>query len=119
MSEMEDKLGAILSNPQMMQQIMSMAQAMSQSAPPESAAPPLEQKEPQTPQLDPGMLQRLSGITRQSGIDSDQQALLRALSPYLSRDRVTKLEKAMRAAKMARAASAFLNSGGLQLLTGR
>ena len=29
MSEMEEKLGAILSNPQMMQQIMSMAQAMS------------------------------------------------------------------------------------------
>ena len=28
MSEMEDKLGAILNNPQMMQQIMSMAQAM-------------------------------------------------------------------------------------------
>ena len=33
MSEMEEKLGAILSNPQMMQQIMSMAQAM--SPPPE------------------------------------------------------------------------------------
>ena len=34
MSEMEEKLGAILSNPQMMQQIMSMAQAM--SPPPEA-----------------------------------------------------------------------------------
>ena len=31
MSEMEEKLGAILSNPQMMQQIMSLAQAMNSS----------------------------------------------------------------------------------------
>ena len=38
MSEMEEKLGAILSNPQMMQQIMSMAQAM--SPPPEPQGRP-------------------------------------------------------------------------------
>jgi hypothetical protein len=32
---------------------------------------------------------------------------------------VQKLEKAMRAAKMARMASAFLNAGGVSILTGR
>ena len=118
MSEMEEKLGAILSNPQMMQQIMSMAQAM--SPPPEPQGRPEQPPEPAPPALpDFSVMQKLAGMTRQSGIDKNQQALLRALSPYISRERSAKLEKAMRAAKMARLASAFLNAGGLDMLTGR
>lgn len=123
MSEMEEKLGTILNNPQMMQQIMALAQSMNQSSPaPERQEDPPKQQEntlPALPSIDPGMLQRLSGLAGQSGIDKNQQALLRALSPYLSRNRVNKLEKAMRAAKMARIASSFLNSGALQAFTGR
>ena len=119
MSEMEEKLGAILNNPQMMQQIMAMAQAMGggqqqrqEERKPEPTPAPI-------PNFDPKMLQSLAGMAQQNGVDQNQQALLRALSPYLSRERVSKLERAMRAARMAGAASAFLNSGGLQLLTGR
>ncbi len=117
MSELEEKLGAVLGNPQLMQQIMAMAQAMGQN--PKEA--PQKAQEPQTslPSLDPKMLQQLSGLARQGSVDQDQQALLHALSPYLSRDRVSRLERAMRAVRMAGAASAFLNAGGLQLLTGR
>lgn len=123
MSEMEEKLGAILSNPQMMQQIMSMAQAM--SPPPEPQGRPEQPPEPAPPASAPpalpdfSVMQKLAGMTRQSGIDKNQQALLRALSPYISRERSAKLEKAMRAAKMARLASAFLNAEGLDMLTGR
>ncbi len=123
MSEMEEKLGAILSNPQMMQQIMSMAQAM--SPPPEPQGRPEQPPEPAPPASAPpalpdfSVMQKLAGMTRQSGIDKNQQALLRALSPYISRERSARLEKAMRAAKMARLASAFLNAGGLDMLTGR
>jgi len=120
MSEMEEKLGAILNNPQMMQQIMAMAQSLGGSPgpepetrkPPESAGPPLAD-------LDPKMLQGLAGLARSNGVDRNQEALLHALSPYLSRDRVGKLERAMRAARMAGAASAFLNAGGIRLLSGR
>lgn len=122
MSEMEEKLGSILSNPQMMQQILSMAQAMNQSAPPQpppSPQPPPVSPLPSLPNLDPGMLQALSGLAGQSGMDANQQSLLKALGPYISRQRIHKLEKAMRAAKMARMASAFLNAGGLQMLAGR
>lgn len=110
MSELEDKLGSILSNPQLMQQIMSMAQVMQDTR-------PAEPTEPAPP--DPSVIQKLAGLSRQSGIDKNQQALLRALSPYISRERSAKLEKAMRAAKLARLASAFLNAGGMQMLTGR
>ncbi|MGM9626667.1 MAG: hypothetical protein ACI3V4_01055 [Faecousia sp.] len=123
MSEMEEKLGQILSNPQMMQQIMSLAQAMSASQPqkqePTPPPQPLQPTVPAIPDIDPNLLRSLSSMTRQGGIDQNQQALLKALSPYLSQSRVNKLERAMRAAKMAGLASAFLNSGGLQLLSGR
>lgn len=117
MSEMEDKLGAILNNPQMMQQIMSMAQAMSASNAPPSPPPPQEAS-PALP-MDPRMLQSLAGMAQKSGVDRNQQNLLKALRPYLSQNRINKLERAMRAAKMAGLASGFLNSGALQMLTGR
>lgn len=117
MSEMEDKLGAILSNPQMMQSIMAMAQSLSQ----EAAGPTNDSGKPEMhlPDIDFSMLQKLGGLGSQTGIDPQQKALLTALTPYLSQTRVQKLERAMRAAKIARLASVFLNSGGLQLLSGR
>lgn len=120
MEEMEDKLGAILSNPQMMQQIMAMAQSLGSgsSAPAEPAPQP--QPTPQSPSApDPALLGKLASLAGQSNIDRNQQALLNALGPYLSRQRIIKLEKAMRAAKMANLASVFLSQGGLQALTGR
>ena len=119
MDEMEEKLGAILSNPQMMQQIMSMAQALGQSQPPAAKPEPPRQEAPPLPNIDLGMMQKLSGFARQGSINHEEQALLKALNPYISSDRIQKLEKAMRAAKIAKFASAFLNSGGLQLLMGR
>ena len=111
---MDDKLNSILNNPQLMQQIMTMAQSLGQSSPQneESAAAP-------PPNLDRGMISRIAAFAGQSGTTQDEQTLLSALSPYLRRDRIAKLEKAMRAAKMAKFASGFLNAGGLQLLTGR
>ena len=107
MEGLEEKLSAVLSNPQMMQQLMSMAQSLV-AAPPSPEPPPAP---PQMPNLDLGMLQKVSGIAKQSSIDPDQQTLLHALSPYLSGDRIGRLEKAMRAAKMAKFASAFLGQG--------
>lgn len=115
MQEMEDKLGAILGNPQMMQQIFSLAQSLGQ----DTSAPRQEPPTPAPPEFDSGTLAKIAGLAQLGGNDSQQQALLSALAPYLRQDRVSKLEKAMQAAKMARLASAFLNSGGLSLLTGR
>jgi len=117
MSELEEKLGSVLNNPQLMQQIMSMAQSLGAAQPQQQpqAQPPKEEP----PAVDPRVLQGLAGLAKQNGVDSNQQALLKALSPYLSRDRVGKLERAMRAARMAGMASSFFQSGGLQLLTMR
>ena len=114
MSELEERLNSLLSNPQLMQQIASMAQTMG-GKPSEE---PVQQK-PSVPAIDPNLLQTLSQTVGQAGIDSNQKSLLHALSPYLSPYRVQKLERAMQAAKLADAASSFLNAGGLQMLTGR
>ena len=134
MEDMQQKLNSILNDPEMMQKIMTMAQALGQSQgqgqsqeqPREEApkpAPPPQQASmpsmPSMPPIDPMMLQRIAGIAEQSGIDNNPQALLRALRPYLSRERIIKLEKAMRAAKIAGVASSVLAGSGSQLSFGR
>ena len=116
-NNLEEKLGAILSNPDMMQKIQTLAQSLGQNS---SAEPSAQVQGPANgPGLDPMLLQKLAGLAGQTGIDKNQQTLLAALGPYLSRGKVNKLENAMRAAKMARLASTFLGNGGAQLLTGR
>lgn len=119
MDDLEQKLNSVLSNPQLMQQIMSMAQSMgaTPSAPVEQSIPSPAQNP--LPSIDPKMLQALSGFAQQSGIDKNQQSLLNALHPYLSSDRISRLEKAMQAAKMARLASTFLGQNSLMSLLGR
>ena len=115
MDGIEEKLGAILGNPHLMEQIMSMAGSLS-SPPPEHVP-----NEPPTTTLDfdPVMIQKLMSLAGNLNINDNQQALLRALRPYLTDQRIRKLEKAMQAAKLANAASSFLGSGGLSFLTGR
>ncbi len=101
MDGLESQLGAILNNPQMMERIMSIAQNF-QSEP--AAPPPANDS---TPELDLAMVQKITSLIGKTGIDSHQQALLHALGPYLSGQRIQKLEKAMRAAKLAGMASVF------------
>ena len=112
MDEMEEKLNSVLNNPQMMQQIMAMAQSMGAQSQPRDDPP--QPKNDGFPDIDLGMLQKLSGFAKQGNIDKDQQTLLKALTPYFSRERIHKLEKAMRAAKIARMASSFIGSGALK-----
>ena len=107
MDHFEDQLGSILGNPEMMQKIMSMAQSLGQASQPET--PP----EPQMPEnMDMQMLQKLSGIMGSTNIDRDQRALLSALSPYLSQQRLKKLENAMRASRLAGFAAQALGKSG-------
>lgn len=116
----EDQLEAILGNPQVMAQIQKLAQSLGQ---PENAAPVEPPKEPSEPPKGPAagdmeMLKTFTGLARGAAIDKNQQALLNALGPYISRQRQQKLEKAMRAAKLAQLSSGLLESGALRKLTG-
>lgn len=109
MDDIENKLGAILGNPEIISQIMNMAQQFGASTPAPQEVPP----QPQTGGLDMAMLTKLAGAANSSRIDSNQQTLLSALRPYLTKERITKLEKAMRAAKIAGIATTFLGNGNL------
>lgn len=112
MDEMENKLGAILSNPEMMQKIMAFAQTLNPpegvSEMPKEVGASQETPPPILPDIDFSMIQKLTSFAQSSTIDKNQQTLLRALSPYLNNRRIVKLERAMRAAKMAGIATAFL-----------
>lgn len=119
MDDMQSQMNAIISNPDMMQKIMSLAQSLNQSQEQSAPPPPAGQVADAMPEIDLSMIQKLSGLAGQSNIDKDQRSLLKALGPYLSRDRISKLEKAMRAAKMASMASVFLNQSGFHFPTGR
>lgn len=104
----EDQLGAILNDPEKMQKIMALAQSFqSESQPAQENAPPAG-----FPDIDPGMLAKLSGLASKSGIDKNQKNLLNALTPYLNRQRIRKLEQAMQAAKLASVATSFLGNSG-------
>ena len=117
MDAMEEKLGTILGNPQLMQQIMSMAQTLNATQSPPQAE--LSAESFNIPDFDPAMLQKVMSLVGNLRIDPNQQALLSALRPYLTGGRIQKLEKAMRAAKLASAASSAFSSGALSFLTGR
>ena len=119
MGEMEDKLGAILGNPQLMQQIMNMAQSLDQQQTP---PPPKQEPIPQPqhlPDIDPALIGNIMSLVGKTNIDTNQKALLCALEPYLSGQRIQKLEEAMRAARLAGAASTLLQSGAIPFLPGR
>lgn len=120
MSELDEKLNSILSNPAMMQQIMSLAQALNQQPEPQQAPPPQTPPQPQRSEpessndriMNPNLLNRVAGLMQRGSIDKNQESLLKALRPYLSRQKLEKLERAMHAAKMAGIASEMMNARG-------
>lgn len=118
MDNLEEKLNALLSDPETMQKIQAIAGSLGQPSP-APTAPAENQHAPEgSPLPNLSALQNLGNLSAGVGVDQNQKALLNALGPYLSRDRVAKLENAMRAAKMARMASSLLGNGGLQTLLG-
>lgn len=107
MAEFDDKLNSILSNPELMGQIMSMASSLGQSAPP----PPKPEPAPGFGGLpfDPGALGGMMELLKSTQIDRRQMELIRALRGFVPEDRLIRLEKAMQASKIAKYASTALN----------
>lgn len=106
MDDLQQKLNAILSDPGAMENIMSMAQSLGMTPQKTEETPPA----PIPGGFDPEMLKMLSSLAGKTGIDKNEQNLLAALNPYVEANRIHKLEKAMRAAKMADMATALFTS---------
>ena len=111
MDEWEEKIGAVLGNPELMGRIMNLAQSMGGSEP---AAAPSEQPAFDMPDL--GMVQKAMGLASGFRMDPKLKALIQALQPFVSAHRLQKLEKALQTARLARfaldAVSGSQKSGG-------
>ena len=109
MEDLNQMIQGVLNNPQMMQQIMGLAGAM--GAAPEAQAAPAEKQEEAPVSPDLSQMGMLSDLLKKGNIDSHQQALLNALSPYMSSSHIGKLRRAMQAAAMAELATSVLGAG--------
>ena len=119
MSELEDKLNSLLSDPAGMAQVMQLAQQLSstmgQSAPqpPPSAAPP----DPASAGLsslpggiDPKLIARFLPVLQTLTADqSHSMQLLNALKPYLKEEKQAKVERAARLARLITVGKRFLS----------
>ena len=106
MAEFEEKLNSILSNPELMGQIMSMAGSMNQ----QQAPPP-----PPTPSpmpFDPGAMAGMMQLLKATQLEPKQRQLIQALKGFVPDDRLVRLEKAMQASLIAKFASRAMNQGG-------
>jgi len=108
MSDFEEKLNAILSSPETMAQVISIAQSLgmnheAQTPPPSQASPPsTDDITGMFSALTPDMLTHLLPLLGefQAETNSREKHLLAALAPYLKESRQEKLQQALRIAKL-------------------
>ena len=102
MDDLERQLNSILSDPKQMEQIAGLARSLmgdgAQGTTPE-------------PGPDTALLGRIASLI-QSGGEGREQALLKAMAPYLSEKRRGKLDNALRLARLARIARLAMEQGG-------
>lgn len=118
MSEFDDKLSSILSSPQDMEKIMSLAKELSGSlgggGEPEAPAQPVKKAEASPfDDFDP----RLFDIVRRvmgeySSRQNDKKALVESLKPYVREERRSDLDRAVKIAKLYHAAKIVLKEFG-------
>ena len=100
MSELEEQINRILSDPAQMEKLSGLASLLMGGESGEAAPSP-------APARDPGLLQKLAG-----GEAGRETALLEAMRPWLSEKRQHKMDRAMQLAKMARIARIALGQMG-------
>lgn len=112
MSELEEKLNALLSDPNSMAQVMQMAQQLSGAMGEQKAAtpppPPPPPPVPPVPDpgaalggLDPKLLGKLLPLAGELGTEnSAAMQLLNALRPFLKEEKQGKIERAARLARL-------------------
>ncbi len=126
MAELSELLAQVMSNPQMMAQVASLAQNLGlqgagnpfqQSIPtpqtpePQTSIPVSFPSQPQPPQMDPAQLMGLlMQMSNRLGGDDRQLALIQALKPFVRPERAKKLEKAIQVARMSRLAEQALHT---------
>ena len=119
MNDWEEKLNALLSDPDAMAQVVGMAQTLSQQfggGAPQSAAQP-EPPSGENPlgvlsSIDPALLTRIIPVLQQMNRSesSEASAFLHALRPYLKPSRRDKVDRACQLARVIHLAKTFLTT---------
>lgn len=124
MAELDEKLNALLSDPNSMAQIMQMAQQLSATmggsaspSPPTAAAPPAAPTTQTAPSLpggiDPQVVARFLPLLQEYSRSSSQtMQLLYALRPFLKESKQDKVERAARLARLIHLGKKFLMDWG-------
>ena len=129
MSEFEEKLNAILSNPDAMAQVMNLAQSLgggvtgAAQASQQEKTPSPDQPSPMSDvgrlgdifsQIDPALIGKLLPLLGElnSGKNDERLQLLYALKPFLKPERQDKVERAVKAAKLIHIGKKFLTTLG-------
>lgn len=116
MSELEDKLNSLLSDPAGMAQVMQLAQqlsgSMSSSAapPPPPEAPVSAPPAPSLGSIDPALIARFLPLLQTFAQDqSNTTNLLHALRPFLREEKQAKVERAAQIARIITIGKKFLS----------
>lgn len=117
MAQWEEKLGAILNDPQAMSQIMSIARSLGgtqeqESEPAEASAAPNVPAEPPAPapELDPKVMEvgmRALAAWQEPG--DSRSALLQALRPLMKEERRSKVDKAIQITRLSKVVRVVLD----------
>ena len=92
MSDFEDKLNQLLNDPKEMERFAGFAKSLMGGDEPAT--------EEKAPDFDPGLLKKISGLM-DGGRNSKDTKLLEAMRPYLSEKRRSKMDRAMKIARLA------------------
>ena len=122
MSEWEEKLNTLLSDPDAMAQVMNMAQNLSQqmgqsggsAPPPPPTGGPMGDLSSLLGGIDPGMIAKLLPVLSQLNRpeSGETAAFLRALRPFLKPERQDKVERAAQLARFIHLGKTLLLSEG-------
>ena len=118
MGEFEEKLNAILSNPEAMAQVASLAQSLGQSQGEQDRSPAPESAPSQGGEgllgLDPALLQKVLPLLTElnDSRSGEREQLLYALRPFLKESRRDKVDQALRAARILSLGKRFLGRLG-------
>ena len=126
MNDFEEKLNTILSSPEAMAQVASLAQSLGLSpaqpaagtetdgSPESSPPPPMPDLSSLFGQADPALLSRLLPLLQElgSGENDQRTQLLQSLRPFLKESRREKLDKAIQIARLLRVGKKFFGPLG-------
>ena len=112
MDDLQSKISAIFSSPESMEQIRSLAQSLAGSSDMQNPSSSTEHHEDALPLIDPRIMQLMTKAMSEFSKPSEASALLGALRPYLSPERMSKVDNAINIAKIAKIARTIIPEFG-------